>query len=51
MDLHSVVLTLRIIAGSVALLTMVLAYVTKGPESTAKVGRVAVTAMDDSTEA
>ena len=46
MDLHSVVLTLHIIAGSVALLTMVMAYVTKkGPKAHAKIGRVYGMAM------
>ena len=46
MDLHSVMLTLHIIAGSVALLTMVMAYVTKkGPKAHAKIGRVYGMAM------
>ena len=46
MDLHSVMLTLHIIAGSVALLTMVMAYVTKkGPKPHAKIGRVYGMAM------
>ena len=40
MDLHSVMLTLHIIAGSVALLTMMMAYVTKKARKHAKWARV-----------
>ncbi len=46
MDLHSVMLTLHIVAGSVALMTMMMAYVTKkGPKAHAKIGRVYGMAM------